>query len=90
MEIELTLLGERVKVPEGLTVAAAMFLRQERTMRLTAVDRAPRSWFCGMGVCHECRMEIDGIPNTRACQTVVRPGMNVALQSGEAALEPAP
>ncbi len=37
-----------------------------------------RGLFCGMGICFECRMEIDGQPNRRACMTPVAPEMKVA------------
>ncbi len=36
-----------------------------------------RGLFGGMGICFECRMEIDGRPNRRACMTPVAPGMKV-------------
>jgi D-hydroxyproline dehydrogenase subunit gamma len=42
----------------------------------------PRGIFCGMGVCFDCLMVIDGIPNTRACMTWVREGMDVRRQDG--------
>ena len=43
---------------------------------------APRGVFCGMGVCFDCLVVVDGIPNTRACVTWVREGMNVQRQVG--------
>lgn len=33
--------------------------------------------FCGMGVCHCCLVSINGRPKRRACQTIVKPGMQV-------------
>ena len=38
----------------------------------------PRGIFCGMGVCFDCLMVIDGVPNTRACMTWVREGLGGA------------
>ena len=35
----------------------------------------PSGIYCGMGVCYECLVTINGVPNTRACQTVVEDGM---------------
>ncbi|WP_338525523.1 cyanide-forming glycine dehydrogenase subunit HcnA [Pseudomonas batumici] len=33
--------------------------------------------FCGMGVCQCCLVSIDGRLKRRACQTLVRPGMQI-------------
>ena len=33
--------------------------------------------YCGMGVCYCCTVRIDGVPNQRACQLPVRPGMQI-------------
>jgi predicted molibdopterin-dependent oxidoreductase YjgC len=41
-----------------------------------------------MGVCFECLMVIDGVPNTRACMTWVRDGMEIHHMDGLAAAEP--
>ena len=41
---------------------------------VTGQARAP---LCGMGVCFECRVNIDGVPHQRACQVTVRDGMEV-------------
>jgi predicted molibdopterin-dependent oxidoreductase YjgC len=35
-----------------------------------------------MGVCFDCLMEIDGVPNRQACQVLVREGMQVRRQEG--------
>ena len=40
-----------------------------------------RGGFCGMGVCLECRVTVDGRPGTRACMTEVRDGMEVATDA---------
>ena len=46
------------------------------------VGGEPRGVFCGMGVCFDCLVVVDGVPNTRACTTWVRDGMQVARQEG--------
>lgn len=47
-----------------------------RTFRHTRAS-SPRGPFCGMGICYECLVTINGIPNIRACQTYVTDGMQV-------------
>ncbi len=81
-KIEIYLDGEPVPVPAGISVAAAMLLLVALPTRLTPVKRSPRAPFCMMGVCFECLIEIDGIPNQTACQVEVRSGMQVRRQCG--------
>ncbi len=82
MEIEFSVDGETMRCPEGISVAGALFLLRRRTARFAPHTNAPRSLFCGMGVCFDCVMEIDGRAGTRACVTLVRPGMRVVTQHG--------
>ena len=74
--------GNAVSVAEGETVAAAVLSAGIRPTRTTAVSGSPRAPYCMMGVCFECLMEIDGKPNTQACMTEVREGMQVTIQTG--------
>ena len=67
----------------GESVAAALIAdgRNDLSTRTTAAgDR--RGLFCGMGVCFDCLVVIDGVPNTRACVTWVREGMVISRQDG--------
>jgi aerobic-type carbon monoxide dehydrogenase small subunit (CoxS/CutS family) len=50
-------------------------------MRTTTVGE-PRGVFCGMGVCFDCLVVVDDKPNTRACMTWVKEGMNIQTQDG--------
>jgi predicted molibdopterin-dependent oxidoreductase YjgC len=38
--------------------------------------------FCGIGVCFDCLVMVNGRPNQRACLTEVRPGDRVEQQEG--------
>ncbi|MDR2451729.1 MAG: (2Fe-2S)-binding protein [Candidatus Accumulibacter sp.] len=60
------------------SVAAALVAHGYAACRHTAAGQ-PRGPFCLSGVCFECLVEIDGIPNRQACLTPVAPGMKVAL-----------
>lgn len=83
-QIELDCDGRLVIAYEGETVAAALLAEGTRTLRASAVRGEPRGLYCGIGVCFECVMVIDGRPNVRACQTPVRAGMKVETQLGHA------
>ena len=61
---------------EGETVAAALTAAGIRTLRTD--DRGePRGVFCGMGVCFDCLVRIDGRASQRACMTKVAEGMRI-------------
>jgi predicted molibdopterin-dependent oxidoreductase YjgC len=79
--VELLLDGRRVEAFEGETVAAVLLAEGELATRRT-VKGEPRGVFCGIGVCFDCLVVVDGVPNTRACMTWVRDGMQVSRQDG--------
>ena len=68
--------GRTLSVPEGTVVAAAVAMAGETRFRRSVLGE-PRSPLCGMGVCMECRVTINGQPHSRSCQTVCEPGMEV-------------
>jgi predicted molibdopterin-dependent oxidoreductase YjgC len=73
--------GREVTAYEGETVATVLFAEGVISTR-TTVAGEPRGVFCGMGVCYDCLVVVDGIPNTRACMTPVSEGMVIARQDG--------
>lgn len=75
--------GNRLQVPAGITVAAAVLGHANKNyIRRSPMDGEKRAPFCFMGVCHECLMEIDGIPNRQACIIAVEDGMKINRQTG--------
>lgn len=74
--------GARVAVSPGQTVAAALWAAGVRSWRTTRDAGAPRGLFCGIGVCFDCLVTINGIRNQRACLIPARPGMVVTTQLG--------
>lgn len=81
-EITLTVNGRSVKIPAGATVAAAIATASAYCR--CSVSGAPRTVLCGMGICFECRAEIDGRPHQRSCQILCSPGMRVNTQGQNA------
>lgn len=73
--------GQPVEAEEGMTVAAAV-LEPSHAWTRTSHGGQKRGPYCQMGVCHECLMTIDGVPNQQACLTVVAEGMKVLRQNG--------
>lgn len=63
-------------VPVGISVAAALMQLGVTAFRRSASGE-PRAPLCGMGICQECRVEIDGVPARRACLVSVEDGLLV-------------
>ena len=75
--------GTSLQVPETTTIAAAVLSHGGKThTRLSPTSGEKRAPFCFMGVCHECLVEIDGIPNQQACIIEVKEGMKIRRQLG--------
>ena len=74
--ITLSVNGRSVRVQKGCTVATAVALSSATPFRrsVTGQVRAP---LCGMGICFECRVTVNGQPHARSCQIVCREGMDV-------------
>lgn len=84
--VDLTIEGARVSVAAGTSVAAALMQAGVVPSRTTPVTQSPRAAYCMMGVCFECLVEIDGVPNRQACMIQVAEGMQVRRQHGTRAL----
>lgn len=74
--------GQPIEALEGEPVAAALMNAGIRAFRLTARRHEPRGIFCAIGRCTDCKMTVDGVPNTRTCVTLVHEGMQVEFQDG--------
>jgi sarcosine oxidase subunit alpha len=74
--LRITVDGMPVAVEAGTTVAAALANIGVAAFRRSATGE-PRWPVCGMGVCFECRVTIDGVAHRRACMEPCRPGMEV-------------
>lgn len=79
IQIPIRVNGHAVSVPAGTTVAAAVMAAGETAFRRSARGE-PRGPLCGMGICFECRVTIDGVPHSRSCQTVCRPEMEIRTE----------
>jgi D-hydroxyproline dehydrogenase subunit alpha len=74
--VAITFEGREVEAEEGEALAAALAAHGIRVLRTTR-SGAERGIFCGMGVCQDCLVEIDGKPNQRACMTKVERPMSI-------------
>ena len=67
--------GTAVAVAAGANLAVVLIERGSELRR--SVGGEPRSVLCAMGICHECRVEIDGVSQQRACMRRCEEGMRV-------------
>jgi D-hydroxyproline dehydrogenase subunit gamma len=74
-QIVVTVNGSLVTVAPGTSVAVAMVIAGAACR--TSVSGEQRGPLCGMGICFECRAEIDGAAHSRSCQILCAPGMNI-------------
>ena len=74
--VRLVVDGVSVEMPAGSMVSAAILKTGTYTFRRSATGE-PRGPLCGMGICFECRVVINGELHCRSCQTVCKDGMDV-------------
>jgi len=74
--ITITINNESHRVAEDTTVAAALLNARAAAFR-TSVKGGARGPLCGMGICFECRVTINGIPQQRSCTLLVADGMEI-------------
>lgn len=74
-DINVSVNGKWIVVSPGTTVAAAIMVAGAYCRK--SVTGARRGPLCGMGVCFECRAEINGKSHSRSCQVACVPGMEI-------------
>lgn len=81
-DIAFTFDGEPMRAEAGQTIAAALMADGIVSWRLTRFGDSPRGILCGIGVCYDCLLTLNGEPNVRACVTRVEAGDDVRRQDG--------
>ena len=76
-KISFTFNGEVFTCERGQSVAAALISAENRELRWTRFEDEPRSIFCGIGICYDCVVVIDGVANQRSCLIEAKEGMKV-------------
>ncbi|MFK5953576.1 MAG: (2Fe-2S)-binding protein [Desulfobacterium sp.] len=82
-KITLTVDGKPVTAYEGETVHAALVASGIQILGTTRKTHQNRGILCGMGICYQCRVEINGIPDQRACVTQVKGNMDILTHKNE-------
>ena len=69
--------GRRLAVHPGTLVAAAIELALPGHGARVSTSGARRQPLCGMGVCGECRVTVDGRAHRLGCQTLCAADMEI-------------
>ena len=77
--VQLSINGRSVAATPGETVLAALTAAGFKTFKKSNVRGEARGPFCGMGVCYECLVTINGVPKQRACMVEVQENMEITL-----------
>lgn len=75
-QITVSVNGRDVTLSAGSMVSAAVAIARNAPCR-ESVSGQPRGPLCGMGICFECRVTVDGVPHVRGCQRLCVEGMQV-------------
>ncbi len=73
--------GESATAYHGETLATVLLAMGKIAMGKTFQKHALRGYYCGMGICHECLVELDDGTKVRACQTLAEPWMKIRTDS---------
>ena len=74
--------GVPIEARPGQSVGAALTDAGINSWRTTRRKNRPRGLFCGIGVCYDCLIVVDGVPNQRACLVMARDGLRLETHSG--------
>lgn len=80
--VEVTVDGTVVRAPAGRTVAAVLTGSGRPGWRRTRRRGAWRGLSCGIGVCFDCLVTLNGTPGVRACLVEARPGDEIRTEEG--------
>ena len=67
-EVAIEFEGRSYRGVRGQSIAGILLANDVLDWRTTGDGERPRGLFCGIGVCFDCVVTVDGIPDVRACQ----------------------
>lgn len=75
--VEVIVDGRALSAPDGATLASVLLDAGVLRFR-TSVAGEPRTPLCGMGICFECLVTVDGAARQRSCLVRCADGMVVS------------
>ena len=83
--VTITVDGASVTGITGQSIAGVLMACDQLELRRTASNDRPRGVFCGIGVCFDCLVDVNGVQDVRACQRKARDGDSVVTRRGTGA-----
>ena len=76
--LQFTFNGETIAAVPGQSISAAIFAADQKVLRKTRIKGEECSIFCGIGICWDCVVTVNGVMNQRSCLVEVQEGMVVS------------
>ena len=76
-KVKIRINGKETTAYRGGTVLASLTAAGYKILKKSKKLHENRGPLCAMGVCYECQVNINGIPNQRACMTEVKDEMMI-------------
>ncbi len=87
-KVKFTLDGKELEGHEGEPIAAALHAAGIRLLRHSPHKNRARGFFCAIGRCSSCMMEVNGEVNTMTCITPLAENMEIKMQKGHGVILP--
>ncbi|MEJ8570444.1 (2Fe-2S)-binding protein [Microbaculum marinum] len=81
--VRFTFEGRQMTGFEGESIASALMRAGVQDLRVTARLQEARGYYCGMGICWECAVRVEGHGVVRSCAFPLSEGIAIELADGE-------
>ena len=78
-KLKIKINGKETTAYRGDAVLAPLVAAGNKMLKKSRKLDENRGPLCGMGVCYECQVTINGMPNQRACMTEVEDEMVISI-----------
>lgn len=85
-KIKFTFDGKELEGHEGESIAAALHATGVKVLTHSHELKRPRGFYCAIGNCGQCIMEVNGVSNVRTCIEPLKEGMVVKTQEGKGSI----
>ena len=80
-KIKIKINGKETTACQGDTVLASLMAAGHIILKKSRKLNENRGPLCAMGVCYECQVSINGVPNQRACMAEVKDEMMISIDA---------
>jgi predicted molibdopterin-dependent oxidoreductase YjgC len=78
-KIKIKINGKETIAYRSATVLDSLMASGYKALKKSRKLHENRGPFCGMGICYECQVNINGVPNQRACMTEAKDKMVILI-----------